>query len=128
MNILKSIGAILAGFIAIFILSSFTDVFFESTGIFPSVEEQMKSGFTEGWMQALTLFYRFVYLVVGGYVTAKLAPHKPLRHVLILATLGTIVGILGVLAAPKGVLPLWYLIMLIVMGFPGIWLGAKLKT
>lgn len=127
MNTLKSIGAVLAGFITIFILSNGMDKILEGTGVFPTVDEQLKHGFTVWWMQALTLFYRIIFTAVGGYVTAKLAPSRPMRHVIILATIGTVPGAVASLAvASMGIFPVWYSVALVAIGFPSVWLGGKL--
>lgn len=120
---LKSIGAVLSGFITVFILSVVTDMILESLGIFPPPEQ----GLFITWMLILALIYRTIYTVLGGYVTAKLAPVNPMRHVKILATIGTIAAILGLVATwGKGLGPEWYPILLAVFAFPSVWYGGKL--
>src|SRR6186713_2556761 len=94
-NTLKSIGAVLAGLIAVIILSNGTDMILEASGIFPPVKEQLTNGFTTLWMLLLALIYRIVFMIIGGYVTAWLSPKKPMRHVLVLGIIGTVLGILG---------------------------------
>jgi len=118
--VLKSIGAVAAGLIAVIILSNGTDILLESSGIFPPVEEQLKHGFTTTWMLLL-------FMVIGGYITAWLSPNRPMRHALILGLIGMVLGILGAIAA-WGVAPPWFLIMITVLGLPAVWLGGKLKT
>lgn len=71
-NSLKSIGAVFAGFVAVFILSTVTDFILESLGIFPPVTQ----GLFITWMLVLALTYRTVYAVLGGYITARLAPSR----------------------------------------------------
>src|SRR5438094_704125 len=112
MNILKGIGAVLAGFIAITVLSVGTDFVLEALGIFSPVDKPL---LFMPWMAAVALFYRGVFAVVGGYVTAKLAPSKPMRHVIILAVIGTVLGILGTAANWSKTTPstLWYPILLV---------------
>jgi hypothetical protein len=76
-------------------------------------------------MLGLALFYRSVYTALGGYVTASLAPSRPMRHALILAVIGTIAGILGTIANwDKSVA--WYPIALIIISPFCLWLGGKL--
>jgi hypothetical protein len=73
----------------------------------------------------LALAYRSVYTVIGGYVTAKLAPHSPMRHVWILAGLGTVVAIAGAVATiPMKLGPAWYPIVLAIISVPCVWLGG----
>jgi hypothetical protein len=37
----------------------------------------------EPGLNLLALTYRSVFTFIGGYVTARLAPHSPMRHVLV---------------------------------------------
>lgn len=126
-NVLKSIGAVLAGLAAILVLSNGTDTVLEATGVFPPAAEQRDSGFTTWWMVLLALTYRVVYMVVGGYATAALAPHKPLRHATALGMIGVVLGILGAVAA-WGIAPTWFSTLLVLLGLPSVWLGGKLRT
>ena len=126
-NVLKSVGAVLAGVITIALLSNGTDTILESTGVFPPVTEQMERGFTSGWMVTLAFVYRLIFTVAGGYVTAALAPNRPMRHVTILGILGVVLSTLGAIAA-WGITPAWFSISLIALALPCVWLGAKLRT
>ncbi len=121
MNILKSIGAVIAGFLCVALLSVGTDAILEAATIFPPPTE----GLFVTWMLALALFYRSVYAVVGGYVTAKLAPKNPSKHVLVLAIIGTIGGIAGVFAG-WDLSDHWYPIAIAVTAFPLVWWGGRL--
>ncbi len=122
-NIFKSIGAVLAGFLAVVVLSVVTDLVLEKLGIFPPPSEM---GLFVTWMLALAFIYRSVYAVVGGFITAKLAPTRPMFHVNILGILGTIGGIAGVFAG-WNLSAHWYPIALAVTAFPLVWLGGKLS-
>ena len=77
-------------------------------------------------MLALALFYRTVYTVAGGYVTAKLAPQNPMKHVMILGVIGTLAGIGGIVAG-WNLSQHWYPIALAVLAYPSVCLGGKLK-
>lgn len=121
-KLFKSIGAVLAGFVTVFVLSTVTDIILESLHIFPSPDK----GFFITWMIVLALVYRTVYTVLGGYVTARLAPDRPMRHVVVLATIGTLAAILGLVATwGKGLGPEWYPILLAILAFPSVWAGGK---
>lgn len=124
-NKLKSIGAVLAGFLTVFILSTMTDFILEKTGIFPSPEYQMENG-SPVWLLLTALIYRSIYAILGGYVTAKLSPTNPMSKVKILAILGTIGGIIGVIVGWQFGNQ-WYPIALAVTAYPLIWFGGKLK-
>jgi hypothetical protein len=127
---LKSIGAVLAGFITIVVLSIGTDLGLEATGVFPSFADQAAHGFTTQWMLALAFFYRSLYTVAGGYVAAALAPDRPMRHAVILGIIGIAAGTLGALANwdKTTEATTWYPIALVVAGLPCTWLGGKVKT
>lgn len=119
----KSIGAVLAGFITVLVFSIATDFVLESLGIFPP----LGTGLFTPWMLMLALVYRSAYTIVGGYVTAKFAPDRPMRHVIILGIIGVIVGTLGAIAG-WNLSQHWYPIALIITALPCTWLGGKLKT
>ena len=122
-NTLKSIWAVFAGFVTVAILSVGTDSVLEKLGIFTAPDQ----GLFITWMLVLALIYRCVYTVAGGYVTAWLAPDRPMRHTIIL-------GIVGIVAATIGVVvgwnlsQHWYPISLVITALPCTWLGGKLKT
>jgi hypothetical protein len=123
---LKSIGAVLAGFLTVFILSSVTDFILEAVGVLPSLDVQQSQGLYDTNLLILALLYRSLYTVLGGFVTATLSPGNPMKHVIILGIIGTIAGIIGVIAGWH-LSAHWYPIALAVTGFPLIWLGGKLK-
>ena len=86
MNILKSIWGVAAGFLTVDVLSTGTDWVLETIGIFPPPSDQVL--FVPWWMLMLALIYNTAYTVLGGYVTAALAPSNRMRHVVILAKIG----------------------------------------
>lgn len=125
MNTLKGIGAILAGMIFIVFSHTGTDFVLESLGIFTPPEQ----GFHTTWMVLTATIYRCIYTVVGGYITAALAPSRPMRHVVILGLIGLVLGtIAAIVTIPKRLGPAWYPIALAVLALPCTWLGGKLRT
>lgn len=123
MNILKSIGAVLAGFITVVVLSIATDLLLETIGVFPPATEPAAY---VTWMLALALVYRTVYTVAGGYVTARLAPNKPMKHAIILGLIGIVAGTAGLIATWGLTTEYWYPIALVVLALPSTWLGGKI--
>jgi hypothetical protein len=123
---LRSVGAVLAGLVTIVVLSNGTDTVLEATGVFPPVAVQQEQGFDTTWMAALAVAYRGVYTMVGGYVTAANAPNRPMRHAVVLGIVGIVLGVLGALATWR-ITPAWFNVLLIVLGPPCAWLGAKVK-
>ena len=119
--IFKSIIAILAGFATGIILSIGTDIILEQTGIMktqPFSDNPM-------WLIAIVVFYRTVYNVTGCYVTARLAPNRPMLHAMLIGYIGLGLGIAGAIVM-WDVPPHWYPIALIVLTLPSAWLGGKL--
>jgi len=117
-NIFKSIGAVLAGFLVIVILSVVTDTILEQNGVLPQ-----DSLFDTGLL-LLALLYRSIYSVIGAYVTARLAPQRPMRHAIALGVLGIFVSGLGAYAG-QDLGPAWYGLALVVVSLPLAWLGGK---
>jgi hypothetical protein len=121
-RVLRYVRALLGGFVAVVGLSMGTDALLQAAGIFPAVT----SGTFAPWMLGLALVYRSVYAVVGGYVTAMLAPKPSMRAVLVLALLGVLGGGAGVVAGLHGP-NLWYPVGIAVGAFPLTWLGGALR-
>lgn len=125
MNILKGIGAILAGIIFIVVTHTATDFVLEKLGIFPPTDQ----GFHITWMVVTATIYRSIYTVGGGYLTAALAPDRPMRYVLILGFIGLAISTLAaIVTIPMKLGPAWYPIALAVLALPCVWLGGKLRT
>lgn len=123
MMTVKKIGSVFAGFLTVVILSIATDSVLENVGIFPSPSEQ---GLFVTWMLALAFFYRSVYAVIGGYVTASLSPDRPEKQVMVLAILGTAGGIAGVIYG-WNMSDHWYPIALAVTAYPLTMLGGRIR-
>jgi hypothetical protein len=121
--ILKSILAVFAGFLTVVILSVATDAILEGAGIFPPPDQ----GLFITWMLVLAFGYRTLYNIVGGYITAAIAPSNPVRHAIILGCIGTVAGAVGVVVG-WDLSDHWYPIALAVEAIPTCWLGGKLKT
>jgi hypothetical protein len=125
MNILKGIGAILAGIIFIVLTHTGTDFLLEKLGIFP----QPGQGFNTTWMVLTATIYRSIYTGGGGYLTAALAPQPRMRYVMILGMFGLVMSTLAaIVTIPMKLGPAWYPIALAVLALPCVWLGGRLKT
>ena len=126
----KSIGAVLAGFVTVVVCSIGTDFILEAMGVFPSFAEQASQGFSSQWMLLLAFIYRSMYTAAGGYVAAALAPDRPMRHAVILGSIGIAAGTLGAVANWDKTTEstAWYPIALIIAGLPCTWLGGYLKS
>jgi len=123
-NTWKSIGAVLAGFLAGAVLSLGTDVLLHAVRVFPPWDQPASDA-----LLLLATAYRTVYSVAGSYITARLAPNRPLLHALVLGVLGLAVSIVGtVVTWNKGATfgPHWYPVALDVLAVPQCWAGGKL--
>ncbi len=89
---LKSTLAVLAGFFAVVVLSLGTDQVLHMIKVYPPWGEPMY----QPNLNLLALSYRILFTIIGGYLTAKLAPRNPMRHVLVLSIIGLIMGVAGV--------------------------------
>jgi hypothetical protein len=125
-HVFRSIVAVIAGVLAVFALSLGTDVVLHATGIYPPWFQPMGDSL---WVLALA--YRIVYGIAGGYITAWLAPSRPMVHALVLGAMGLVLSIVGVAANwNKGPEfgPKWYSIVLVLTALPCAWLGGKLRV
>jgi hypothetical protein len=119
---MQSVGAVLLGLLTGGILSVGTDQVLHVLKVYPPWGQWTPSG-----PLLLATAYRIVYTIVGAYVTARLAPDRPMKHVLALGIIGVILSIAGAVATWNLDLgPRWYAIAIIVIALPCTWLGGKL--
>src|SRR2546430_2299046 len=81
---LRSIGGVVAGLVSIFAVTTAADAVMHATGVFPPPNAPPMSG----RLFLLAFAYRFLFDVAGSYLTARLAPDRPLRHALALGAIG----------------------------------------
>lgn len=120
-TLLKSIGAILAGFLSGALLSIGADLLMEQSGMM-SMEHFKESPL---YILLIVIAYRFVFNVAGCYLTARLAPNKPMKHAIIIGIIGTVLSIVGTIAMWDLAIP-FYNITIILMSLPSAWLGGWL--
>lgn len=120
-RLFRSIGALIAGFLAIVILSTATDMALHATGVYPPMNERMSDK-----LFVLATAYRIVFGIAGCYLAARLAPDRPMKHALILGAVGLILSIAGA-AAMWDAGPAWYSLAIIGIALPCAWIGGKLR-
>lgn len=121
----RSVWAVVAGFICTALLSVGTDAFMHARGIFPPTGEAMSDG-----LFVLAAAYRLVFTVLGGYMTAGLAPRRPMTHVVVLGTIGALAATGGAVAtwnAGPAFGPHWYPVLLVVTALPCVVAGGMLR-
>lgn len=122
----RSIGALFAGFIAVVILSLGTDIGLHAIGVAPSLEQR--------WPDALLLLatvYRTCYGVAGSYITARLAPDRPMGHALLGCGVGLVLSIVVTVTTwnrMPSLGPHWYSLALIATAVPSAWVGGRLRV
>ena len=118
----QSVWALVAGFLFVVILSLVTDALFHKLGVFPPLGE-----YTPDKPLLLATAYRVIFGIFGSYITARVAPHSPMRHALIGGCIGIVLAALGAAATwNRNLGPHWYPVALIVLALPQSWLGARL--
>jgi hypothetical protein len=120
-RVLRSIGAVAAGLVAIFVSSTATDLVMHATGVFPPLGAPPMSSA----LFLLAFAYRFVFDVAGCYFTARLAPRRPMRHALVLGSIGVVLSVAGAIAMWNAG-PAWYSLGLGASALPCAWLGGRL--
>ena len=123
MIILRRMGAVLAGFFLIALLGFLTDTVLQQFGILPiPAEHRFETGHA-----LLALSYHLLFAILGGFVTARLAPDHPLAHAITLGILGIVLSVLGLIAIiVEDLAPAWYGWALIILSIPATWSGGKL--
>jgi hypothetical protein len=120
----RSVWALFAGFLVVVVLSTAADLLMHATGVFPPMGEPMSDS-----RFVLASAYRFVFAVVGCYVTARLAPARPMKHALIGGAIGLVLATIGAVAtwnAGPAFGPHWYPLSLVVTAIPCAWIGGRL--
>jgi len=122
----RSVAAVLAGIVVGVAITLGTDQILHIIGVFPPWGASMV-GFDGALLLATA--YRTVYGVLAGYITARLAPTRPMMHALVGGFLGLVVSIAGAAATwNKGPAfgPHWYPLALVVLAMPQAWAGGRL--
>lgn len=119
---MKSLGAVVAGILFIVVVTTLVDILLHVIDVYPGMGQPL-----DDRLSVIATSYRIVIGIVGGWLTARLAPEKPMKHALILGVIGTVLGLGGVAATWNlGLGPRWYPIALAVLALPQCWLGGKI--
>jgi drug/metabolite transporter (DMT)-like permease len=124
-RMLRSIGALFAGFLVVVVLSLGTDVALRATGVFPPWNQPMSDA-----LFLLATVYRTLYTVLGSYVTARLAPYRPMKHALAGGVVGLVLSTVGAVTTwdrGRDFGPHWYPVALVATTMPCAWAGGRLR-
>lgn len=122
-NLWKSVLAVFVGFLVAAVASALADFTMGSIGLMEF--ENFKNSPT--WVEAIVVVYRFLFNTIGSYTTAKLAPTRPMRLVMIGGTIGFVLSIIGAASMWEKAAP-WYSIAIIVIALPAAYIGGTLHA
>ncbi len=118
----KSIWAVVAGVLVIIVVTTLVDIVLHAAGVFPPMDQPINDP-----LALLATSYRIVISVGGAWLTARLAPDRPMKHAIILGYVGVVLGLVGVVATWNlGLGPRWYPISLVVLAIPQCWAGGRI--
>ncbi len=118
----KSIWAVAAGVLVTIGVTTVVDILLHVTGVFPGMDQPLDDA-----LALLATSYRIVIGIGAAWLTARLAPQKPLKHAMILGAVGVVLAIAGVVATWNlGLGPRWYPIALAILALPQCWVGGKI--
>jgi len=118
----KSLWAVAAGVLVILIVTTLVDIVLHGAGVFPPMNQPI-----DDTLALLATSYRIVISIGGAWLTARLAPDKPMKHALILGLVGMVLGLVGVVTTWNlGLGPRWYSIALVVLAMPQCWAGGRI--
>ena len=118
----RRVGAVFAGLLTIFAITTATDLALHASGVYPAPGVIMSHG-----LFVLAAAYRVVYGVLGCYVSARVAPDRPFAHALALGVVGTLISMAGAIAMWDAG-PGWYSLAVIAMALPCAWAGGRLRA
>jgi hypothetical protein len=118
----KSIWAVVAGLLVIIVVTTIVDIVLHATHVFPPMDQPIDDA-----LALLATSYRIVISIGGAWLTARLAPDRPMRHAMIVGYVGVVLGLVGIVATWNlGLGPRWYPISLAVLAIPQCWAGGKI--
>ncbi len=118
----KSFLAVFVGVLFVIVVTTLVDMALHAVGFYPSSDQPLSDS-----LAVVATAYRIIISIAGAWITARLAPQDPVKHALILGVVGTVLGLVGVVATWNlGMGPRWYPIALAVLAIPQCWAGGKL--
>ena len=118
----RSILAVVVGVVFIIVVTTLIDIALHLTGVYPPMNQPLNDS-----LALLATCCRIIVSIAGAWLTARLAPDKPMKHAMALGYVGTVLGLVGLAATwGKGLGPNWYPIALVVLAIPQCWAGGRL--
>ena len=120
---IKSVGAVVAGVVTIILVTTAVDAALHAAGVFPPMDQPLTDS-----LAVVASSYRLIISIAGAYLTALLAPNRPLYHAVLLGCVGIVLGTIGAIATwDRGMGPHWYPVSLVILALPQCWLGGRIS-
>jgi hypothetical protein len=118
----RSIWAVVAGVLFIIIVTTLVDIVLHAAHVYPPMNQPINDA-----LATLATAYRVIISVAGAWLTARLAPGRPMTHAMALGVVGVVLGLVGLIMTWNlGLGPRWYPVALVVLAIPQCWLGGWL--
>ena len=121
-NALRSVLAVVAGFLVIGVLAFGTGKIVQSMA--PTQFDAAGTP-TTTMMMLVQLLYVGVYATFGCWLAGRLAPSRPMTHALAVGVLGLALNVPSAIAL-RGTHPMWYLVVGVVTTMLWAWLGGRI--
>jgi hypothetical protein len=120
----RSILAVIAGMAVGIAVTLATDIALRKIGVLAPLGERVPDRVL-AWVTS----YRVIYGVAASYLTAYLAPYRPIAHAMVGGAFGFAASLAGAIAtwtAGPAYGPHWYPLALVLFALPQSWLGGWL--
>src|SRR5262245_20790771 len=118
-----SLKAVVIGALFIIVVTTAIDVALHLVGVYPPMDQPI-----DNTQARIGTSYRVLIGIAGAWLTARLAPSRPLQHAMMLGYLGTAVGLAGLVVTwNQGLGPRWYPIAHVVLAMPEVWIGGRIR-
>ena len=118
----KYVWAVAAGLLFIIGVTTLVDIVLHLVGVYPPMDQPIDNP-----LALLATIYRIVISIAGAWLTARLAPDQPMKHVMALGYVGVGLSLVGLVATWNlGLGPRWYPIALVVLAIPQCWAGGQI--
>jgi hypothetical protein len=102
------------------VVTTLVDIVLHIAGVYPPMGQPMNDR-----LAVVATSYRIVISIAGAWITARLAPDKPLKHAL--GYVGVLLGLVGLAVTwNQNLGPRWYPVALVVLAIPQCWAGGRL--
>lgn len=123
MKALRSVASVVLSYIVVFAIVLCADPVLGH--LFP--KDYAAGRVPPAYLLWITTAIYFVAAVLGGWICARLAPTRPLEHLLVLFLLGELLGALST-AANWGKWPHWHSLLWMALWPLCLWLGGKVLS